>query len=299
MVKTRLDQIARELDTFFRIDEFQPDSPFTRLVPRIYESTGIQLERYVQKSFLETFHGLMIRNGQTVDKIYCTVFLSEEILDKVFAQDERDVLLISHHPLAMETSNRGFLPLSERYFEEMQGRAISVYVLHTPLDVHDEISTSRALARELGLEDPKGYYQVPGGYAGLYGRLPAPMEFDALLSRIGEVTGVGDLHFIRNHHVVHTLAIIPGGTDVVGIREASALPCDAFLTGTYYNLVQNEVGRRYREEFDGMRDSLEISLIEGSHYASEAVVMREEMVDLCVNRFGIDCEFIPQDDPWY
>jgi hypothetical protein len=156
-----LDEVTRELDAFFKVHDFTPDSPFSRSVPRVYGRTGIRLERCLEKTFLETFHGLMIRNGETANKTYCTVFLSEEILGKLFAQDERDVLLISHHPLAMETSNRGFLPLSERYFEEMQGRAISVYVLHTPLDIHDEISTSRALARELGLEDPRGYYQVP------------------------------------------------------------------------------------------------------------------------------------------
>lgn len=35
------------------------------------------------------------------------------MVDKVLARGERDVLVISHHPLVMETSDRGFLPLSE------------------------------------------------------------------------------------------------------------------------------------------------------------------------------------------
>ena len=199
----------------------------------------------------------------------------------------------------METSNRGFLPLSERYLADMQERAISIYVLHTPLDVHNEISTSRALARELGLESLRGFYPGPEGFTGVYGRFPGLTAFDDLLSKVTDVTNVRDPHFIRNHDAVHTVGIIAGGTDVAGIKEVSALGCDMLLTGTYYNLVQTEIGQRYRDEFEAIRDSLEISLIECSHYASEAVVMREDIVDLCVNRFGLDCEFLPQDDPWY
>jgi len=180
---------------------------------------------------------------------------------------------------------------------EMQNSGLSVYVLHTPLDVHEEISTSGALARELGLKGPERC-QGHDGYAGVYGRLPAPTEFDNLLRRVRDVTGVADPHFIRNSEAVHTIGVLAGGTDVGGIQEVTALGCDALVTGTYYNLVQNEIGQRYREDFDRISDSLEISLIECSHYASEAVVMRKDILGLCA-RFGIECEFVPQDDPWY
>ena len=66
-----------------------------------------------------------------------------------------------------------------------------------------------------------------------------------------------------------------------------------------WNQVQNEIGQRYRDEFESIRDSLTIGLIECSHYASEAVVMRVDMVDLCRERLGVECEFVPQVDPWY
>jgi putative NIF3 family GTP cyclohydrolase 1 type 2 len=299
MAMPYLGEIAEQLNVLFKLDEFEPDLPFSHLVPGVYKETGVKLERYLDSTFLKTFHGLMIRNGQSVSKTYCIVFLSKEMLDAVLRRGEKDVLLISHHPLVMETSNRGFLPLSETYLVEMQKRAISVYVLHTPLDVHNKISTSRALARELGLEELQGCYQGPGGYAGVYGRFSQPVEFDDLLQRVTDVTGVGDLDYIRNHQAIRSVGIIAGGTDTDGIMETAALGCDLLLTGTYYNLVQNEIGQRYREEFDRIRDSLEISLIGCSHYASEAVVMRTDMVELCLDRFGIDCEFIPQEDPWY
>jgi putative NIF3 family GTP cyclohydrolase 1 type 2 len=295
----RLSEITEELDVLFRIDRFRPDSPFSRLVPQVYEETGVALGSYLEETFLETFHGLMVRNGQIVERICCTVFLSDEIVDKVLAQRERNVLLISHHPLVMETSDRGFLPLSEEYFVEMRERAISIYMLHTPLDVHGEISTSRALARELGLENLSGYHQVPGGYAAVHGHLPTPVEFDHFLTSVVRVTGVSDPHFIRNQGTVHTVGVIAGGTDASGILETAASGCDTLLTGTYYNQVQTEIGQWYRDGFDKIKDGLEINLVESSHYATEAVVMRTDMVSLCTDRFGIGCEFVSQDDPWY
>lgn len=295
-----LEQITKELDAFFRIGELQPDLPFSKLIPQVYQATGIDLEDYLEEGFLETFHGLMLHNSQNVDKIYCTVFLSEESVDKVLARNERNVLLISHHPLAMETSDRGFLPLSEEHLAGMQEQSVSVYVLHTPLDVHAKVSTSRALAREVGVEQLIGsYHQGPSGPTASYGRLPEAITLGDFLKRVAQVTGVNDLHFVKNRETVHTVGIIAGGTDANGILETAALGCDTLLTGTYFNQVQTEVGQWYRDEFEKIRGSLEINLVEASHCATEAIVMQMDIVDFCTDRFGIDCEFIPQDDPWY
>jgi putative NIF3 family GTP cyclohydrolase 1 type 2 len=294
-----LDRMTAQLDAFFGIDALPPDSPFRFLVPETYQGTGIRLESHFENSFLERFHGLMMRNGRQVERIYTAVFLSDEIVGKVVPHAGGDAVLICHHPLSMETGARGFLPLSRESLAAARDSSLSVYILHTPLDVHGRVSTSRALARELGMSELGQYAEVPGGYAGVYGRLPDPIRFDALLRRVRLASGVPDPHFICNHETVQTIGVVAGGVGVEDIREAAALRCDAMVTGTYYNLVQNEIGRRYRDEFDAIRDSLEISLIECSHYASEAVVMRQDMVDLCATRFGLPCQFVAQDDPWY
>jgi putative NIF3 family GTP cyclohydrolase 1 type 2 len=294
-----LDSMAAELDAFFEIDALPPDSPFRYLVPETYLGTGIRLETHFESAFLESFHGLMMRNGRDVERVYTAVFLSDEIVGKVVARPGKDALLICHHPLVMETSDRGFLPLSRESLAAAGASGLSVYILHTPLDVHGWVSTSRALARELGLTELKVYAEVPGGYAGVYGNLPEAIRFDVLLRRVRRASGVPDPHFICNHETVQTIGVVAGGVGVEDIQEAAELGCDAMVTGTYYNLVQNEIGRRYRDEFDAIRDSLEISLIECSHYASEAVVMQQDIVELCATRFGLPCQFVAQDDPWY
>lgn len=293
------DQIVAELDTFFRLDTFEADVPFSHLLPSTYAPTGIRLATYLESAFLERFHGLMLRSGGKVDAVYTAVFLSDEIVGKLTARDAKDALLVCHHPLVMETSGRGFLPLSQTSLAGMRDRAISVYILHTPLDVHDEISTSRALAREIGLREVAEWHAVPGGYAGVHGPLPMPTPFQDLLARVRGVTGVVDLHYIQKGEVVRSVAVLGGGTDVSGIEEARDLGCDVLVTGTYHNEVQNEIGQRYRDAFERARPSLAISLVECSHYASEAVVMRQDLVKLCAQRLGLQCGFVPQEDPWY
>ncbi|HUT21537.1 MAG TPA: Nif3-like dinuclear metal center hexameric protein [Anaerolineae bacterium] len=293
------DQIVAELDTFFRLDTFEADAPFSHLLPSTYAPTGIRLATYLESAFLERFHGLMLRSGGKVDAVYTAVFLSDEIVGKLTAWDAKDALLVCHHPLVMETSGRGFLPLSQTSLAGMRDRAISVYILHTPLDVHDEISTSRALAREIGLREVAEWHAVPGGYAGVHGPLPMPTPFQDLLARVRGVTGVVDLHYIQKGEVVRSVAVLGGGTDVSGIEEARDLGCDVLVTGTYHNEVQNEIGQRYRDAFERARPSLAISLVECSHYASEAVVMRQDLVKLCAQRLGLQCGFVPQEDPWY
>jgi len=298
-LEMRLDQMVAELDTFFRLDAFEPDLPFSHLLPSTYAPTGVRLSLYLEPAFLEHLHGLMVCNGSKVDGIYTAVFLSDEIVGKLIAWDAQDALLVCHHPLVMETSGRGFLPLSQTSLAGMRDRAISVYILHTPLDVHDEVSTSRALAREIGLREVAEWHAVPGGYAGVYGSLPMPTPFQGLLTRVRDVTGVVDLHHIQKGRVVGSVAVLGGGTNVGGIAEARDLGCDVLVTGTYYSQVQNQIGQRYQYAFERARPSLAISLVECSHYASEAVVLRQDLVELCAQRCGLRCSFVPQEDPWY
>ena len=294
----KLDRIVKDLDSYFNIYHFPPDMPFSSLVPKVYESNQICIKDYARSDFLNSFHGLMLNNGKNVRKIYTIVFLSEEI-DKVFERDESDILLISHHPLNMETRRRGFLPLSEKYLKEMQKRSISVYVLHTPLDVHERVSTAGALSKALDLAATKRYYESSIGFGGVYGNLDHPIKFQDFLTTVSHITDVNDLNFIARQDFVNKIGILPGGTRVEGILETSDLGCDTLLTGTYYNQIQNEIGKQHREAFEKVQADLQINVIECSHYASEAIVMKTDMIKLCQNHFGLACEFIPQDDPWY
>ncbi|MCP4536319.1 MAG: hypothetical protein GY832_04160 [Chloroflexi bacterium] len=60
-----LDDLVTQLDLFFNIDRFQPDLPFSHLVPQVYAETGIEIEIVLESTFLERFYGLMAHNKES------------------------------------------------------------------------------------------------------------------------------------------------------------------------------------------------------------------------------------------
>jgi len=292
-----LNEIVRELDSVFRIHDFSPDLPFSKLVPEVYRATDIVLDEFLEPGYLRRFHGLMVRNGDVINKVFTLVFLSDEMLETVASLKAKDCMIFTHHPLLMETSDRGFLPLSASWFTFMIENRISIYSLHTPLDVHPEISTTKALCRELDLDVKGSWCPDPAGSTGLWGSISEPKSLESFLDAVRHCTDVTDLRFIENHCDVRTVAVRPGGVSADEILEAQSLGCDTLVTGVYNNLVHNNIGAWYRSEFDKIRDDITGNLIECSHYASEAIVMRKDIVRLCRD-LGVDGEFLPQAEPW-
>ena len=294
----RLKPIVKFLDTCFETQSFVPDSSFESNVRATYASVPELLPRYATPQFLIEYSGLMLSNSPEVFKIYTVVFLSREILDKVLELGNRNVLVITHHPLEMETSDRGFLPLPEPHFEAMRSNAASVYSLHDPLDVHKGISTSRALSSALGVVNQQPFVDRSPGCVGIYGDVE-PLSLGEFLRRVTSVTGVSDLHCIPGQQVVKKVGIVAGEVDALAMLEAEQLGCDTYLTGTYYNRVNNSIGADRRRSFEEVKHQVNMNIIECSHYASESIVMRRDLPGYLENSIGIATEFIEQSDPWY
>lgn len=293
-----LDLIVRQLDDEFSIQNIPQDEPFSRILPKIYDAAHIEFRQYATDHFLQTFHGLMLKNGDKVDKVYLAVFLSGEILDKVFAQDTTDAMIFLHHPMDMESSGRGFLPIEKKYFLELQRRRISVYSLHTPLDIHKRISTSRSIAKVLKVQNIREYNKHSIGYAGIYGSLEEKVSFIDFINSLKEIFNLKEIHYLQRFPTVYQIGIIAGGgADIAYIKETMDIGCDTYLSGDYLNKVKTENSIRRRVEFEKTKDSLNINLIECSHYATEKVVLINEMQNYFIS-FGLPTEFIDQANYW-
>jgi len=294
----QLNFIVEMLNKKFKVADVPPDLPFSNLLPRKYDEKSIEFRKYFTKEFLKNFHGLMIKNGEEIKRIYLTVFLSEEILEKIFKNNEQDVLIFSHHPMFMETSNRGFLPLEEKYFIEMKKRRISVYSLHSPLDINEEISTSKSIANKLSLKNLKVCAPWQGGFSGIYGELPEAINFEDFIKSLNVIFGIKECHFIKKSVDVFKVGIIAGGgTNIEDIKEIISLGCDTYLTGDFVNKVKNGYGEAERKKFESIKNSLNINLIECSHYATEKIVIFNEIAKL-FDHYGFNTSFIKQDNPW-
>ena len=294
----QLNSIVEMLNNKFKVADVPPDLPFSNLLPRKYNEKGIEFKKYFTEEFLKNFHGLMIKNGEEIKRIYLTVFLSEEILEKIFKNNEQDILIFSHHPMFMETGNRGFLPLGEKYFLEMQKRRVSVFSLHSPLDINQEISTSKSIANRLSLKNLKRCAPWQGGFSGVYGELSEAINFEDFIKRLNVIFGIKECHFIKKSVDVFKVGIIAGGgTEIKDIKEIINLGCDTYLTGDFVSRVKNKYNEEERKKFESVKNNLNINLIGCSHYATEKLVFLNEITKLFKDR-GFDTSFIEQDNPW-
>lgn len=294
----RLNSIIEMLNDKFKVASIPPDLPFSNLLPRKYDKKGIEFRKYFTEDFLKNFHGLMIKNGEDIKKVYLTVFLSEEILDKVFRNNEQDILIFSHHPMFMETGNRGFLPLTEKYFIKMQKRKISVYSLHSPLDINELISTSGSIAKKINLKNLRRCAPWQGGFSGIYGEPPRAINFENFIKSLKIIFGIKECHFIKKYDNVFRVGIIAGGgTNTEDIKEIINLGCDTYLTGDFVSKVKNKYGEAERKKFKSIKNNLNINLIECSHYATEKIVILNEIAKL-FDLYGLNTIFIEQDNPW-
>lgn len=295
------EQIQQALDDYFEVKRFGPDAPFSNWLLPTYREAGIDPSEHLEEAFLLRGNGLMLRASATVEVINTTVFISDETVRK--AAELRipgGQLLCAHHPLDFETSGRGFLPLSVDTLQLAREAGVSIYTMHNPLDVHHETSTNRSIAHALRLSDTEPFYDVGEGMRfGILGRLPTELNIAALAEQVRTISEVGHVNIVSRRPVVSRVGVVAGGGGCDAVRATVDAGCDVLVTGTYRNLVDNEIGARERGELEQILLDLDISLIECSHYASEMVVMKHEFLALCRRLFGLPGTFLPQNDPWH
>lgn len=293
-----LESIANSLDSEFNIKDIPPDEPFNILLPKKYDEARIPFRQYFVAEYLNNFHGLLIKNGNQINKVYLSVFLSPEILDKIFLSNAAEALIFTHHPMEMESSGRGFLPLPEKYFIELRRRKMSVYSLHTPLDINHRISTSRSIARVLKLQGGQEYNRCSVGFAGIFGQLENRIPFEEFTALLKTIFNLPKITYKQELPFVHKIGIIAGGgAEVEYMKETISLGCDTYLSGDYLNKVQTENSKRRRAEYEAIKDELKINLIECSHYATEKLVLENEVKDF-FRHLGLTVEYIDQANYW-
>jgi putative NIF3 family GTP cyclohydrolase 1 type 2 len=289
-------ELAERLDEFFRVGDYPPDD-FAE-IEEFCREAGIPLEEYATSGFMQWHNGLMLHNGDEVERVYTVVFPSDEVLAEVARRAEsRPALVFTHHPMDFETSGRGLMPMGEAALRRLKEAGISFYSAHAPLDCHDTISTSRSLARAAGVRVDgvcAGYY---GGHAGVIGSVDET-PFDAF---VGRLRGALEVERIDTHapsDSVARVAVVAGGAAFPPMmQEAIDLGCDTYLTGDFRVRHGGPWAEEHRPQFDAFLEKAPINLIGGSHYGTEALVLRHEMLGW-FNGLGLAAEFVPQGDPW-
>jgi putative NIF3 family GTP cyclohydrolase 1 type 2 len=98
--------------------------------------------------------------------------------------------------------------------------------------------------------------------------------------------------------MVERVGVVAGGAAFPGLmEEALAAGCDTYVTGDFQVRHGGPWAEKHRPEFDAFVDEVMLNLVGGSHYATEALVLREDMVSL-FHEWGMEAEFVSQSDPW-
>jgi putative NIF3 family GTP cyclohydrolase 1 type 2 len=136
------------------------------------DSWKMKFSEYVSDDFKNKSMGLVFDNTSTINKVYTAVFPSYDILDKILASGEKDILLFTHHPKLWDiTKIPAFIDISEEYLRRLQQKQISMYTLHIPLDKCGPYSTSVSLANMLEIKIDEEFCEDGGVKIGIIGSI--------------------------------------------------------------------------------------------------------------------------------
>ncbi len=299
-----LDELRQALDELFSIQKWERDPAMSRWVPRVYKAIDYDYTRILEPEFCKRFNGLMLRAAETVEQVYCAAFPCPEVVGKLMEKKTGAVLLFLHHPVDMEVSGTGFLPIPPKVLRQMKDQGISVYSCHAPLDCHDEIGTNASIVRAFHARVKKGFVQYGLGFAGRIGDI-MPIGLDELVSKGKEFFSVERVEVggAKPASITQVAIVAGGGDDVEYMEEAERLGAQVYISGEWYTrtMPSDVSGRRWAE---GNRtacrtyaESSKMALLGFSHAASEFLVMKSQMADWFRQR-NLQVECLEQSDWW-
>lgn len=283
----RLDELAHQLDAYFRIPQVENDD-WSPVFEAVYAEP--YWRDYVDSGYEGKWNGLMVRGTGDVERVATCVFPS----DRIVAGLEPGTLLFSEHPVDF-ADEPGFLPLARSSFEALKERACGFYHAHAPLDMHPEVSPSRLCAQGVGLEALEEYYPIadgiPGG-AAIVGNSGLSLEAlaEAFRTYLGPEIKV---HVItRPRQEAGRVAVVAGGgADVDILRESIDRGCLTYVTGNAATNCRLDFVQAQVRAFRKLADEAEVALVDAMHYGMEKPPQLA-MVSW-FRRLGLQAEFVP------
>jgi len=300
-----LSGIIAVIDKYFDTDRIDVDPAFGKYLPLVYDSIDFDWKHFFEKKFTERCDGLMIRGCNTVSEIYCATFLSDFVLESFLSTAKRGSLLFTHHPINMECGNpigewgQGFIAPDPKLLLEARKMNHSIYSCHTPLDIHENISTNLAICHALRGEIVDRIMEAKFGYGGLI-CLISETDTYSLIGKLVKIFCIPYVDFEgRTNCSITKVAIVAGGGDRVKyMAEAEQKGAKAYITGEVHHHIDTDYGRmKYTEMLDYAKET-KMSLVGVSHAASEFLVIKTQLSTWLRNTFHLDVNPIEESVWW-
>lgn len=257
-------------------------------------------------TFRSTFNGLLLADDgdeRPVGRAYLVVFPTDEILAEVLAARatyRSPAVILTHHPLSMRMRGVGFRAIPPATLDALRAAEVAMYVVHSPLDCHPEISTSGALADGLGLRRVGVFGPYYAGHSGVVAEQP-PGPFDAFAERVRRLCELPNLLPSQTRFAgrsVQRVAILAGGGDSTDDqREAEALGADTYLSGQWWSPHDGAWADANRAALREHLATSAMNYLGCSHDGSELVVFRDRLAPL-LESWGLETMLIRQEDHW-
>jgi putative NIF3 family GTP cyclohydrolase 1 type 2 len=250
-------KLYARLDRDFGVDNLRDDWSFMRF------------NNYITPSFKRRYMGVMLGNTGKIEKVYTAVFPDLDILDKLLATKEREILLFTHHAMGYDPTISGlpFYDIPEEYLQKLKKQRISLYTLHNPLDKNGEFSTSVNLAKNLGLELTGEFCEYDGMKVGILGKTELKSILE-LVERVKSTVGHEVRLLANGDHEIHEgrVAVAAGGGNLgFVVKEIADLGINTYITGC----TREVPGFEPVDEFHRVISENKINVIGATHYSTE------------------------------
>lgn len=223
------------------------------------------LDKYLHTDFKRSGMGLMCDFTDKIEKVYTTVFLSDEVLSKILSDDITNAMIFSHHPTNwdIEYHNGNYAP-TEKYISQLRDRNISIYVLHHPLDNFGDYSTCKTLADSIKLNIER----------------PAFLYCGALCGVVGTVAyeSVNQLHEQYSIAVGHETSLYKYGDEDIRGERIAVCPGGGNASFVINEMIRNNIKilvtgvtivNDYSKDVHRLEKEYRINVLGGTHYSSE------------------------------
>lgn len=302
-----LSEVVDKLNEELGIETFGADPGFSRFIPAVYDPIGFDWRNAFEDEFKRLFNGLMLKGAPEVHNVFLAVFPTDHVLERFITESSEGDLLFMHHPLLMECGDpkgewgRGFVPIKEKYINEIKNKRLSVYTCHEPLDYHKQLGTNVAIADSLQAEIVDGILPNENGDPLILICHIDETTTAALENRLRDIFDIPYVDFEgKRMNNIRRIAIVAGcGDKVDWMKEAEEKGVQAYITGEVHCHIDNDYGRtKYKEMMKYVKDT-SMSLIGVSHSASEYLVKKTLMRDWFEQNFNVQTVMLPQEKWWF
>jgi len=247
-----------------------------------------EIEDFLCPKFIERSIGLVCDFAEDVNKVYCAVFPSEDVMKRIITDGTMDAMLFVHHAAIWDIRKPvPFYQMDRGLLEKFKENRVSIYNFHVPLDNFGEFSTSKTLADALGIEIETPFFEYCGAVAGIIGKTKCK-TVEGLNAVFSEALGHQTKLYLYGDSSIQdgkVAVAAGGGNDLAFVSEMLENNIKVLVTGI---TVDNEVSAHVH----AFEKSNRINVLGGTHYSTEKFACQK----MCnyFERLGLPAVFIEE-----